>query len=92
MHAAVVLSQSENIFVIGYSLPSTDSFFRYLYALGSQSKTLIQRFWVFDPDKHGKVEARFREMIGQGIEGKFVFHKVGFRDAIPIMKEAIQEM
>jgi NAD-dependent SIR2 family protein deacetylase len=48
--AARELAAAENIFIIGYSLPETDSFFRYLYALGSESSTRIKRFWVFNPD------------------------------------------
>jgi len=35
--AAQELATAENIFVIGYSLPETDSFFRYLFALGTES-------------------------------------------------------
>ena len=65
--AAEELSKAENIFVIGYSLPETDSFFRYLFALGSESSTRIKRFWVFILDKTGAVEKRFRELIGRGL-------------------------
>lgn len=71
--AAEVLAEAENIFVIGYSLPETDSFFRYLFALGSESATRIKRFWVFNPDFDGTVEPRFRTMIGRGIENRFRF-------------------
>lgn len=71
--ASAELATAENIFVIGYSLPETDSFFRYLYALGSESPTRIKRFWVFNPDRDGTVQTRFRTMIGRGIEKKFEF-------------------
>src|SRR6185369_1752983 len=43
--AARELASAENIIVIGYSLPPSDSFFRYLYALGTISRTRIRRFW-----------------------------------------------
>ena len=33
--AAVELGSARNIYVFGYSLPETDSFFRYLFALGT---------------------------------------------------------
>jgi hypothetical protein len=39
--AAKHLSEAENIFIIGYSLPDTDQFFRYLYSLGTVGDTLI---------------------------------------------------
>ncbi len=80
--ASAVLSEAENVFVVGYSLPETDAFFRYLYALGSEGKTRLKRFWVFDPDPSGTVEPRFRQMIGRGIENRFRFRTITFRDAI----------
>jgi hypothetical protein len=54
-HAARHLAEAENIFVIGYSLPSTDEFFRYLYALGTISATRLKRLMVIDPDPRGEV-------------------------------------
>ena len=76
--AAEELSEAENIFVIGYSLPETDAFFRYLYALGSIGDNLIKRFWVFDPDPTGEVEPRFRRFLGRAVERRFKFIKTPF--------------
>ncbi len=69
--AALELSEAENIFVCGYSLTETDSFFRYLFALGSVGSTRIKRFWVLDPDGRGIVEQRFRALLGPGAENRF---------------------
>ncbi len=88
-NAARVLAEAENVFIIGYSVPETDSFFRYLYALGSESKTRIKRFWVFDIDE--KVEERFKRMIGGGIENRFLFRRLKFSDAIPVISRALEE-
>lgn len=90
--AAAELSTGENIFVIGYSLPETDSFFRYLYALGSESSIRTKRFWVFNPDKEDGVEQRFRNLIGRGIENRFKYFQVTFKDAIPIIEDALNEV
>jgi hypothetical protein len=90
--ASAELSTAENIFVIGYSLPETDSFFRYLYALGSESPIRIKRFWVFNPDIEGGVEQRFRDLIGRGIENRFKYFHVTFEDAIPIIGNALKEI
>lgn len=90
--AASELSTADNIFVIGYSLPETDSFFRYLYALGSESAIRIKRFWVFNPDKEGGVEQRFRDLIGRGIENRFKYFQVTFRDAIAFIEHALNEV
>jgi len=66
--AAHELATAENIFIIGYSLPETDSFFRYLYALGSESTARLRNFVVINKDNSGTVEGRFRQLIGRGIE------------------------
>lgn len=89
--AAQVLGAAENIFVIGYSLPESDSFFRYLYALGSQSKQLIKRFWVFNPDQDGTVEPRFQALVGQGIANRFRFFKDTFETAIGVIENELKK-
>lgn len=80
--AAKELSDAENIFVSGYSLTPNDSFFRYLFAIGSVGKTLVKRFWVFDPDESGEVKNRFNNLIGQAIKDKFLFEKKTFQDLL----------
>jgi len=82
-NAAAVLGNAENVFILGFSLPETDSFFRYLYSLGSESDTRIKRFWVFDPDPNGTVERRYRSLIGRGIENRFEFFNQTFSEALP---------
>jgi len=89
--AAEELSKADNIFIIGYSLPETDSFFRYLFALGSESSKRIKRFWVFDPDPTGTVEKRFRELIGRGLENRFLYQRVEFFMAIPEIRVALEQ-
>ncbi|MEW6236526.1 MAG: hypothetical protein AB1656_14155 [Candidatus Omnitrophota bacterium] len=78
--AASVISKAENIFVIGYSLPETDTFFKYLYALGSIGKTRIKRFYVYDPNP--EVHERFRSLIGEMVSGRFKGIKCSFRESI----------
>jgi len=73
--AAIELGQAENIICIGYSLPESDLFFRYLFALGTIGDAHVRRFWVFDPDAEGVVEQRYRKLIGRGIERRFKFFK-----------------
>jgi hypothetical protein len=81
------LSEAENIIVIGYSHPVSDSFFRYLFALGSVGDANIKRFWVFDPAEGDEVEGRFRELIGPGIDKRFRMFKKPFSKAIGIIEE-----
>lgn len=80
--AANELSEAESIFVSGYSLPESDLFFRYLFALGSVGKSLIKRFWVFDPDEKNEVSLRFEKLLGAASRSKFIPYKQTFDDAI----------
>jgi hypothetical protein len=83
--AAIELGEAENIVVIGYSLPETDGFFRSLYSLGTVSERPLKRFWVFNPDDSGKVEERFRSLLGPGAEERFEYKPVGFDEAVGIL-------
>jgi hypothetical protein len=80
--AAYELSDARNIFVSGYSLTPSDEFFRYLFALGTESKTIIKRFWVYDPAETDIIEKRFRNLIGQSVENYFDFQKKTFFDLL----------
>ena len=80
--AALQLSEARNIFVFGYSLPETDSFFGYLFALGTASDTRIKTFWVLDPDSTDEVRARYEKLIGKGIQNRFDYYKIPFSQAI----------
>jgi hypothetical protein len=70
--AAQELSEARNIYVFGYSLPESDQFFRYLFALGTFGPSRIRRFWVFDPD--ASVEQRYLRFIGKGIRNRFQYY------------------
>ena len=87
--AALDLSIAENIYVIGYSLPITDSFFKYLYALGSEEVKIIERFWVFNPDEKN-VKPRFEEFIGTGIKDRFKFLPITFKQAVSCLNKVYQ--
>jgi hypothetical protein len=78
--AATELRSAENIYVMGYSLPESDTFFRLLYALGTAGAARLRRFWVFDPAS--AVEANFRKILGQAAENAFVFRQKKFGDAV----------
>lgn len=80
--AARHLSEAEHIFVIGYSLPETDSFFRHLYALGSVGNAPLRRFAVFNPDASGATDQRFRAMLGPGAIARYEYVPSIFDDAI----------
>jgi hypothetical protein len=80
--AAAHLAQARDIVVIGYSLPETDEFFRYLYALGTVSSQRLRRFWVIDPDPSGKVRQRFEALLGPLAFNRFLYSAQKFEEAI----------
>jgi len=88
--AASDLSIAENIYVIGYSLPVTDSFFKYLYALGSEGVKIIERFWVFNPDEEN-VKPRFEEFIGTGIKDRFRFKAITFSKSVDCLRKIYEK-
>ena len=80
--AAKELTDAERIYVMGFSLPPTDSFFRQLYALGTAGPNPLNRFWVFDVDETGAVEGRFRNLLGSGALPRFNYFKHSFENGI----------
>lgn len=84
--AADHLSAAEYIFIIGYSLPETDSFFRHLFALGSVGSRTLRKLIVFNPDESGKTDARFRAMLGPGSLARYEYQPKKFAESIPIIK------
>ena len=82
--AASALAEAEIIIIIGYSLPMTDYFFRYLYALGSASRTPLQGFVVINPDS-GAV-SRLENLTGAGVRQGFHRIEKEFVQAIEDIK------
>ena len=59
------ITSATNIYILGYSLPPQDAFFRYLYSIGSFGGSKLRRVWVFNPDV--SIEARFRNILGKRV-------------------------
>ena len=87
--AAKELSEASSIYIVGYSLPETDTFFRQLYALGSVGDTLLERFWVFNPDSSRNQV--FLSMLGSGARERFKFFEVDFNKAIQIIEDGLND-
>jgi len=83
--AAIELAGAENIFIIGYSMPESDLFFRYLFALGTAGETRLQRLWIFNPDLNGDVKQRADKIKGRGIERRYKFINQPFSEAIKLI-------
>lgn len=88
--AARELSEAYKIFVIGYSLPPSDEFFRYLYALGSVGDNSLQTFTVVNPDETGATESRFRNLLGTQAESRFDYHPKQFQVCTDLLASKIK--
>jgi len=78
--AATHLAEAESVFIAGYSLPETDSFFRHLFALGSVGRNALRRIVVYNPDP--VVDTRFRQLLGPGSLARYSFKQNYFEDTI----------
>jgi len=86
--AACELSEAENVIVSGYSLPESDHFFRYLYALGiTGGSGRLKRFLVFDPDR--EVEKRSQSLLGPMAAGRFSYYQHSFGGAIGTVRNIL---
>jgi hypothetical protein len=80
--AARELSDAQHIFLMGYSLPETDSFFRLLYALGTVGDAPLTSIVVYNPDDREAVRKRFEDLLGPGAKARFQYKLCDFGAAI----------
>ncbi len=93
--AVEALNKANRICIIGYSMPETDSFFKFLLALGLAENQQLYKFVVVDlspiagppfgrpegePQKQ-TIEERYRQMLETlFVERRFEFHNRGFAE------------
>jgi hypothetical protein len=61
--AAQVLSEAELVFIIGYSMPESDVFFKYLYALGIDSPVHLNKVVIIN--NNSSVHAAYHSLMGK---------------------------
>jgi len=81
------LEEAEYIFIIGYSLPETDAFFRLLYGLGTVGEKPLKKVVVYNPDTSGVTENRFKKMMGPGALARFEYKPMMFAESISDIRE-----
>lgn len=84
--AAHHLGEAKTVFIVGYSLPETDAFFRLLYALGTVGPQPLEKIIVYNPDETGAVDKRFKEMLGPAASARYQYKELTFEDAIRDIK------
>lgn len=81
--AGQLLREAEHIYVMGYSIPESDQFFRTLFAICMTSDTIVRKVGVFDPSR--APFQRLSEMIGPAIsskQGVFKHYEKRFEDGV----------
>jgi hypothetical protein len=84
--AAKELGEAEHIFILGYSLPDTDAFFKLLFALGTIGAKPINKIEVFNPDNGETIKSRYVSIMGLGAITRFKYQPVDFQSAMPIIQ------
>jgi hypothetical protein len=83
--AADALADADVIVVAGYSLPVTDEFFRYLFALGTISPTRLKHVWVCDRDPTRALDGRFRALLGPMATNRYRLAKLTFTQVAQVL-------
>jgi hypothetical protein len=79
--AAKELSEAKSIFVIGYSFPDADIFFKHLFAIGTVGPDPLRHIEVYDPNAD-KLKKRFGTILGSAGARVFRVWDLRFIDAI----------
>ncbi len=85
--AAKHLSEAEHIVVVGYSLPETDQFFRYLYAVGTIGDARLKHFLVVDPSEDSA--KRFQALLGPTARARFGHIPREFNESLAELDEEL---
>ncbi len=73
------LSTADNIVILGYSLPPSDLFFRYFFALASLGHHRVKNFFVVDAYPNQGLFNRYSSMLGPEIKrSRFSMHQSTF--------------
>ena len=87
--AARELGSAEQIIVVGYSLPPTDMFFKYLFALGSDSDTHLEKFIVINGPDGESTRSRFEALLGPMTSNGFKLFPFLFSGASGAIEDAL---
>ena len=78
-----LLAQTENIVFIGYSLPTTDLYVKYLLINGIKDSFNLKQVKVICPDFDGSIEKRYKTFFDANFRDKaFSFENIKFEDWI----------
>ena len=73
--ASEAIKTAKHITIIGYSLPDSDSFFQYFYALSTLNlNSDIRSFHVINPDNGIAIRERYKKIVGPSIHNIYKYY------------------
>jgi hypothetical protein len=84
--AANELNSADNIIIIGFSIPETDSFFKYLLGLGLMNGNRIRQIVVINKDDSAEIKARYNNLFGYGIYSRLQYVPLKFSEGINFLE------
>ncbi len=92
-NAARALSEATHIFVCGYSLPDTDSFFKNFFSVAAVGENPLREFVVYDPaPANGLVDQRFRNILGVATLSRYEYVSRPFVTATWMMMKRLERV
>lgn len=88
--AARAIADASVIFVIGYSLPASDHFFRSFLALSTIGRTDLSKFVVINPCE--EVAEKFRQMAHPFARQRFIHYATRFEDSLDQIRAILSEL
>lgn len=72
-HAANELNTADNLVIIGFSIPETDTFFKYLLGLGLMNGKRIREIIIINKDDSDGIKKRYNDLFGYGISSRLKY-------------------
>ena len=84
--AANELNKADNLVIIGFSIPETDSFFKYLLGLGLMNGSRIRQLVVINMDDSHEIKTRYQNLFGYGISSRLTYLPLTFSEGIDFLE------
>jgi hypothetical protein len=92
--AVNAIQRAQQIIVIGYSLPTTDTFFQYLLTSGLKENPNLFRVCVVNSDNSEEFQNRYRQIFARSLfqRGRLVFIEKSFAAFIRDSMESVMKI
>lgn len=85
-NAANELNRADNLVIIGFSIPESDTFFKYLLGLGLMNGQRIRQIVVINKDDSPQIKERYNNLFGYGISIRLQYVAKTFSEGIEYLE------